>query len=40
MYINPKGKAIVSVNDIPEMRKAFAGLHMHTVGISYSTAAT
>lgn len=31
-----KGKAIVSVNDIPEMRKAFAGLAMHTVGIRYS----
>lgn len=31
-----KGKAIVSVNDIPEMRKAFAGLAMNRVSIAYS----
>jgi DNA adenine methylase len=30
-----KGKMIISVNDIPEMRKAFAGLKMKTVGINY-----
>jgi len=30
------GKMIVSVNDIPEMRKAFAGLAMDAVGIRYS----
>jgi DNA adenine methylase len=31
-----KGKMIISVNDIPEMRKAFAGLYMERVGITYS----
>lgn len=31
-----KGKMVISVNDIPEMREAFAGLHMETVGITYS----
>lgn len=31
-----KGKAIVTVNDVPEMRKAFAGFPMRKVGITYS----
>lgn len=31
-----KGKAIVSVNDIPEMREAFAGLTMRRLAIKYS----
>ena len=31
-----KGKMIISVNDIPEMRQAFAGLNMESVGITYS----
>lgn len=31
-----QGKAIVSVNDIPEMRAAFAGLPMARLGITYS----
>ncbi len=31
-----KGKMIISVNDIPEMRKAFAGLHMESLQISYT----
>lgn len=31
-----KGKMIISVNDIPEMREAFTGLKMETVGIDYS----
>lgn len=31
-----KGKMIVSVNDIPEMRAAFDGLTMESVGISYT----
>ena len=31
-----KGKMIVSVNDIPEMRKAFDGLMMETVAITYT----
>lgn len=31
-----KGKMIISVNDIPEMRLAFAGLNMESVGITYS----
>lgn len=31
-----KGKAIVSVNDIPEMRKAFKGFHMETIAINYT----
>lgn len=30
-----KGKMIITVSDIPEMRKAFAGLTMQTVGINY-----
>lgn len=30
-----KGKMIISVNDIPEMRKVFAGLAMESVGITY-----
>lgn len=31
-----KGKAIVSINDHPEIRRVFAGLHMETVGINYT----
>ena len=31
-----KGRAVVSVNDIPEMRKAFAGLKMRELSIRYS----
>lgn len=31
-----KGKAIVSVNDIPEMRQAFKGLTMRRLAIKYS----
>ena len=31
-----KGRMIISVNDIPEMRKAFAGLAMSSVGINYT----
>ena len=31
-----KGKMIISVNDIPEMRKAFAGLNMKSVDITYN----
>lgn len=31
-----QGKMMISVNDIPEMRKAFDGLNMETVQISYS----
>jgi len=31
-----KGKMIISVNDIPEMRAAFAGLSISTVGINYT----
>lgn len=34
-----KGKAVVSVNDIPEMRQAFKGHHMQRVGIRYSVGA-
>lgn len=33
---NMKGKAVVSVNDMPEMRRAFAGLPMARVGIRYN----
>lgn len=32
-----KGKMIISVNDIPEMRKAFKGLKMKEVGINYTS---
>lgn len=35
-----KGKAEVSVNDIPEMRQAFKGHHMQRVGIRYSVGAS
>jgi DNA adenine methylase len=31
-----QGRAVVSVNDIPEMRQAFAGLHMRELSIRYS----
>ncbi|MBL8500312.1 MAG: DNA adenine methylase [Nitrosomonas sp.] len=31
-----KGKMIITVNDIPEMQKAFAGLNIKTVGITYT----
>lgn len=31
-----KGKMVISVNNIPEMKKAFKGLKMTTVGIDYS----
>jgi DNA adenine methylase len=31
-----KGKMVISVNDIPEMRQAFAGLAMERVEISYT----
>jgi DNA adenine methylase len=31
-----KGKMVISVNDIPEMRKAFVGLHMDSLPISYT----
>lgn len=31
-----KGKMIISVNDIPQMRKAFKGLVMDTVAINYT----
>lgn len=31
-----KGKMIISVNDIPEMRQAFAGLAMDSVAINYT----
>lgn len=31
-----KGKMVISVNDIPEMRQAFSGLNMESVGITYT----
>ena len=31
-----KGRMIISVNDIPEMRKAINGLTMESVAISYT----
>ncbi|HCE52557.1 MAG TPA: restriction endonuclease subunit M, partial [Shewanella baltica] len=31
-----KGKMVISVNDIPEMRDAFAGLQMKTLDIRYT----
>jgi DNA adenine methylase len=31
-----KGKMIISVNDIPEMRQAFVGAHMESVDITYT----
>lgn len=34
-----KGKAVVSVNDIPEMRKAFAGLPFDTLSLRYTVGA-
>ena len=35
-----KGKMIISVNDIPEMRQAFNGLNIQTVYISYNLKVT
>ena len=35
-----KGKAVVSVNDIPEMRKAFAGHHIKRVVTNYTVGAS
>ena len=35
-----KGKMIVSVNDIPEMRQVFAGLKIETVDITYTVGGT
>ncbi|MCM1513257.1 MAG: DNA adenine methylase [Oxalobacter formigenes] len=35
---NIHGRMIVSVNDIPEMRKAFEGLNMQDIAVSYSLA--
>jgi DNA adenine methylase len=35
-----KGKAVVSVNDIPEMRQAFKGLAMKRLSISYTVGAS
>ncbi|EDS3168038.1 DNA adenine methylase [Salmonella enterica subsp. enterica] len=35
-----QGKMIISVNDIPEMRKTFAGLEMQSVGIKYNLQTT
>ncbi|MBK1683378.1 DNA adenine methylase [Rhodoferax fermentans] len=35
-----KGKAVVSVNDIPEMRLAFKGHHFKQVSISYTVGAS
>lgn len=31
-----KGKMVISVNDLPEMRQAFAGLSMVSVGVTYT----
>lgn len=31
-----KGKAIVSLNDHPEIREVFAGLHMESTDIKYT----
>lgn len=36
---NIKGKMIISVNDIPEMKKAFNGLNIQTVDINYNLTA-
>ena len=35
-----KGKMIISVNDIPEMRQAFNGLNMQSIDISYNLKVT
>ena len=35
-----KGKMIISVNDIPEMRQIFSGLNIQTVDISYNLKVT
>lgn len=35
-----QGKMIISVNDIPEMRKVFAGLEIQSVGIKYNLQVT
>ncbi|WP_431026197.1 DNA adenine methylase [Halomonas sp. H5] len=33
---NAKGQVVISVNDIPEMRRAFAGLNIHSTQIRYT----
>lgn len=33
-----RGKMIISVNDIPEMRQVFNGLNIHCVKVNYSLA--
>ena len=33
-----KGKAMLSINDHPDIRQAFDGLVMHDLGIKYSVA--
>lgn len=33
---NLKGKAMLSINDHPDIRRAFAGLHMETLEINYT----
>ena len=35
-----KGKMIISVNDIPEMRQTFAGLTMKSLPITYTVGGT
>lgn len=35
-----KGKAVVSVNDIPAMRQAFKGLHMKQLQVNYTVGAS
>lgn len=34
-----KGKGVVSVNDIPEMRRVFAGLKLRSLSITYTMGA-
>jgi DNA adenine methylase len=40
LMANMKGKAVVSVNDIPEMRKAFKGHHIQRLTIKYTAGAS
>lgn len=37
---NLKGKAVVSVNDIPEMREVFSGFTLKRVGVTYTVGAS
>ncbi|UBR50882.1 hypothetical protein KF947_05125 [Halomonas sp. FeN2] len=36
MLVKLKGKAIISLNDLPDIRKIFSGYHIETTDIRYT----